>query len=58
MDAQGVGKTIGCFAATAEALVRRRGLAGDEQERQEKQSIEGKVDDGVSVLITWLRSSR
>lgn len=36
LGTQGVGETNGCFAAIVEALVRRRGLAGDEQERREK----------------------
>ena len=50
MDAQGVGETTRRFAVTEEALVRRRGLTGDEQGDGKKQSRERKVDDGVGAL--------
>ena len=40
----------------AQALVRRRGLDGDDRRRREKQSEEAGTNGGGSVLITRLRS--
>ena len=56
LGAQGVGEAIGCFVAMAQALVRRRGLDGNDRRRQEKQSEEAGTNGGGSVLITRLRS--
>ena len=56
LGAQGVGEAIERFATTAQALVRRRWLDGDDRRRREKQSEEAGTNGGGSVLITWLRS--
>ena len=56
LGAQGTSGARTCFAAMAQALVRRRGLDGNDRRRWEKQSEETGTNGGGSVLITRLRS--
>ena len=58
LGAQGAGGTIERYAATAQALVRRWELAGDEQVDGKTEEEEKGKDDGGSSYKGWPGSAR